>query len=1110
MNTCIAGYAGSGRLVIAVAAMVLVAAAGCSQMNRTTESGSLGPPVNLRCEYRVDPLGIDITAPRLSWVVNDTRRGAIQTAYQIQVSTAPDMGEVSTEVEAGVPVVSKVPILKRAFTNRSRVKDVDRAKLVWDSGLVKSDQSIHVVYQGKPLASGQKYYWRVLTYDASGRPSPWSAIASWEMALLNAEDCSAKWIVSQKPAEIDPAMKWGDWIWNAKASGDNTTVFIRKSFQIDAADPVKTAKIKMVADDNFTLFVNGRQVGGSSSWKTASVYQLEEHLRPGNNIIAIKAENGPGQYGVLFAARITLNSGKIIEFRSDAECKTAHTEQPKWTSPDFNDSAWETTIVVAKYGDEPWKQIGEAAPPRHAICMRKEFAVKGPVARARAYVSGLGIYELHLNGRKVGQDLFTPGWTHYFKRLQYQTYDVTGMLKEGPNAVGAILGNGWWSGGLGWKGSDQYSEGDLRLICQINIEYADGSRETVVTDPTWQSYTSPISRNTYYHGETYDARLEQPGWDAAGFDAGKWWKTTVLEEKPVMMVAQRDETIQITEEIPPMQISEAQKGVFIFDFGQNASGVARLKVEDAKPGDKIRLRFGEELDPNGQLYRDNYRSAEATDYYICKGGGVEIWEPIFTYRGFRYCEVTGLPKPPTTATLTHRVLHTATPPAGTFRCSNWLINRICKNVEWGLRSNIHSVPTDCPQRDERLGWMGDAQAFAHTSCFLRDMGAFYTKWMFDITDSQGPDGATTDVSPAKVVTDAAKPGWGDAIVIIPYTVWRFYGDTRIIEQNYKGMAAWVEYMKTHGKDGLYERKGYGDWVPVQASPTEWIGSAYYFYCCKLMSEMAAAIGKPDDAKKYHDQAAAIAKAFNEKHLNKETNSYLTGTQTCNILPLFFGITPPERKAAVLGNVVKDIMARGDHLSTGFLGTTYLMALLHEAGQNDLAWRLASQTSYPSWGHMILKGATTIWERWDTDKQGPGMNSRNHFAFGTVARWFYEALAGINLDPQVPGFKRFSIRPVIVGDLTWVKATYPSVYGEIRSEWKRTDNGLTLEVAIPANTTARVHVPLLGMDRCQVSESGMPVLGPGSHVPGVRFIDIRGDAAVLDVAAGRYTFVVEGK
>jgi alpha-L-rhamnosidase len=1098
------------RVLAASTGVCLILAAGCSQMNHPADTGTLGPPVNLRCEYRTNPLGIDITAPRLSWEVNDPRRGAIQTAYQIQVSTDPNMGVVRAEVLSGIQKPpSQDAILRSPFAGVIRISDVDVTKLDWCSGRVSSGQSIHLPYKGKPLASGQRYYWRVRTWDAHGMVSPWSATAWWETALLKPEDWSAKWIIAPRPLDAEPAMTYGDWIWNAEAAGDNKDAFIRRSFSIDAADPVQDARIKVSADDRFVLFINGRQIGESSAWDTARLYDLHEYLKPGNNTLAIHAHNNAGNYGIVFTAKITFQSGKTLDIRSDAACKSSSTDQPNWTSTDFNDKGWQPAVVVAKYGAEPWKQLREMPPPRQALCMRKEFQLKDRPARARVYVTGLGIYELHLNGQKVGQDIFTPGWTHYLKRLQYQTYDVTGMLKQGPNAIGAILGNGWWSGGLGWKGADQYSEGDLRLLAQLVIEYADGTRETIPTDESWQAHPSPITRNTYYHGESYDARLEMPGWDAPGFDAGKWWKTAFLNEPPVQLVAQRDETIQVTQEIPPMQISEPQKGVFLFDFGQNAAGRCRLKLEGAPKGTRIRLRFGEVLDPNGNLYRENYRSAEATDYYICKGTKVEIWEPIFTYRGFRFCEVTGLPKPPAMDTLVDRVLHTATPPAGTFVCSNWLLNRILTNIDWGLRSNIHSVPTDCPQRDERLGWMGDAQAFAHTSCFLRGMAAFYSKWMFDITDSQGPDGATTDVSPAKVVHGAAKPGWGDAIVVIPYTVWRFYGDTRVIEENYKGMAAWVEYMRTHGKDGLYETKGYGDWVPVVGSPSEWIGSAYFFYCSKLMSEMAVAIGKTDDAKKYVEQADAIAKAFNDKHLNKQTNNYLTGTQTCNILPLFFGITPPDRREAVLANLVHDIEVRGNHLSTGFLGTAYLMPLLNQTGWNDLAYRLASQTSYPSWGYMLLSGATTIWERWDTDKEGPQMNSRNHFALGAMGRWFYESVGGINLDAAVPGFKRFVIRPEPVCDLTWAKATYPSMYGEIRSAWQKTENGLQLEVTIPANTTARVHVPVPATAKAfTITESGMSVLGPGSHVPGVRFIEMEANAAALDVAAGHYTFVVE--
>jgi alpha-L-rhamnosidase len=806
-----------------------------------------------------------------------------------------------------------------------------------------------------------------------------------------------------------------------------------------------------------------------------------------------------------------------LEIRSGTDWKVAAGDEPNWTSVDFDDSAWANAAVVGKPGDPPWTDLTEVAPPRQSICMRKEFAAGSGLKRARVYVSGLGIYELHLNGQRVGEDIFTPGWTHYYKRVQYQTYDVTDQIRKGENVIGAVLGNGWWSGGLGWRSADQYSKGDLRLIAELHIDYEDGLTEIVVTDGSWKAFPSPITRNTYYHGETHDARKETPGWDAPGFDDARWWPTSLLEEPVDHLVAQRCQTIQVTQELPVHAVSEPDPGVYIFDFNQNASGRARLTVRNAEPGTRIRLRFGEELDPNGRLYRDNYRSAEATDYYICKGGAEEVWEPIFTYRGFRYCEITGYPVPPKQTipndALVFRVLHSAAPEAGSFECSHWLINQIHHNVAWGLRSNMHSVVTDCPQRDERLGWMGDGQAFAHTSCFLRDMSSFYEKWLVDMTDSQSPEGAVTDVSPAKVVHGAAKPGWGDAVIIVPYTVYRFYGDTRIIEDNYDGMRAWIEYMRSQSKDDLYETPGYGDWVAVVPSPTEWIGSAYYYYSTKLFSEMAAAIGKTGDAKEYAALADRIAAAFNRKHLNRGKGSYVTGTQTCNILPLFFGITPTDLEAKVLENIADDIRARGDHLSTGFMGTTYLMPLLADRGQQELAYRLAVQDSYPSWGYMIREGATTIWERWDTDKRGPEMNSRNHFAFGTVVRWFFEDLAGIQLDPDVPGYKHFVIRPRPAGDLQWARATYPSIYGGITSDWRLTDDGIRLKVAIPANTSARVHVPTCGKREVSITESDRVLIEdgrPGGSSPGVTFVALEDDRAVFDLGAGDYEFVLEGK
>lgn len=1067
---------------MAAAAAGIGTATAFGQARPSPEGGRLDRPINLTCEYRTNPLGIDVARPRLTWEVNDTRRGAVQTAYEIVVSTEESLRQAR--------------------------------HVVWDTGKVESDRTTHVVYEGQPLESGTRYYWHVRTWDTDGRASEFSDTAWWEMGLLESDDWQGKWITCEPPKEDDanPEIEGAHWIWNDKAEGDQKHAFFRRTFEIEEGATIEIASLKMTADDGFVVFVNGRRTGHNDRWNVFSKFALTETLRPGKNVIAVQAWNSTGPAGLIASLRAKLTDGKIIDVKTDDTWKTLESGPPGWETLEFDDASWRPVKVVGAYGMDPWKKdVKDPTPPRQSLCMRKDFTLDKQVARARAYVSGLGIYVLRINGRRVGEDIFAPGWTHYYKRIQYQTYDVTDLLREGENAVGAILGNGWWAGGLGWAGTGQYSEGNLRLMLQLNVEYADGTREQIVTDDGWRAHPSPVTRNTYYHGETYDARLEMPGWDAPGFDANGWWETIELDES-TPLVAQACETIQVTQELTNAQISQPEPRTYIFDFRQNAAGRVRLKVNNVERGTRIRLRFGEELDPNGRLYRDNYRSAEATDYYICKGGEEEIWEPEFTYRGFRYCELTGLPYDPNTETLTARVLHTATPQAGTFECSHWLINRILHNVNWGLRSNLHSVPTDCPQRDERLGWMGDAQAFAHTSCFLRDMGSFYTKWTQDIRDSQSPEGAVTDVSPAKVVKGAAKPGWGDAVVVMPYTVWRFYGDTRIIEENYDAMVGWVEYMRSQSQDDLYEVSGYGDWVAVQASPTEWIGSAYYYYSSKLLSEMAAAIGKSDDAEKYASLANRIAGAFNAKHLDRETNDYVTGTQTCNILPLFFSITPDDREGAVLANIVEDIEARGDHLTTGFLGTTYLMTLLADRGQQDLAWRLGTQTTYPSWGHMILHGATTIWERWDTDKQGPDMNSRNHFAFGTVARWFYEDLAGINLDPEVTGFKRFMIRPRPVGNLTFARATYPSIRGEVHSGWHLTDEGLVLDVTIPANTTAEVHVPTLGKSDVVVTEAGTEIFrdGRSGDVLGVRYARTGPDHVVFDVGAGSYRFEMQGK
>lgn len=1027
-----------------------------------------GAPVNLRCEYQTNPLGLDVSAPRLSWEVNDPRRGAVQTAYQVVVAeTLADLA----------------------------LDDLGRSGgTCWDSGKVDSDQSIHVVYAGKTLESRRRYHWVVRTWDGAGNASPYSEPAFWEMALLHPADWAGRWIAKTEPGALQKAVELGQWIWHPEERGDKARVYFRRRFNVPESAKVTRALIRISADNKYTLFVNGKREGYSDIWKSFEDYEVSKHLQTGVNVVAVQAANDDGPCGMVLGMRIECDDKVALELKSDGTWNTAGVAPGGWYTPEFDDTGWKGAAVLGEYGCEPWGTL-EAFAAERSVCLRKAFSVDGQVARARAYVTGLGLYDLSINGARAGNDTLNPGWTYYPKRIQYQVYDVGPLLRPGENVVGAVLGSGWWGAGMAgaWKDSP------LRLMAQVEIEYADGRNQTVVTDDSWRAHESPVLEDSHYHGETYDARLEMPGWDAPGYAASDWDTVQVLDKPVDVLVAQYGPTIQVTEELSPVAVTEVD-GAHVFDFGQNMSGRVRLKVAGAPEGKRIQIRFAEILLPDGRIYTDNYRSARATDIYFCKGGGEEVWEPRFTYRGFRYAELTGYPGMPDKDTLVARALHSAPAMAGTFECSNELINRIHRNIVWGQRSNMHSVPTDCPQRDERLGWTGDAQAFCATSCWNMEMARFYTKWLHDLTDSQHADGSMTDVAPS-MWPNPASPAWGDVIAVQPWTVYCFYGDTRVIEENYNALAAWVEYMRANAKDGLlYEREGYGDWVAVVPSPNKPIGAAYYYYSTKLLAQMAAALGRAEDAAKYGALADAIQQAFNDAYLDKTANTYPGNTQTACVLPLYFGLVPEDELTDVFEHLVDDVVKHDYHLTTGFVGTAYLLPALTAMGRHDLAYRLAVQRTYPSWGHMAEAGGTTIWERWNSDRYeevGPGMNSFNHFAFGSVGQWYYEALAGINLDPERPGFKHIILRPGPVGDLTWVRASYPSMYGTIRSDWEIKDGKLIWDVLIPANTTATAYIPAWRQDDVAGDVGG----------PTVRFAGTEGGCVVYEIGAGAYGFTV---
>ena len=778
-------------------------------------------------------------------------------------------------------------------------------------------------------------------------------------------------------------------------------------------------------------------------------------------------------------------------------------------------SYWEMAMLTPGDWSAKWIGKDEKGRPPRSIMLRKEFSIDEDIQDARLYITGLGNYIVYINGRKVGEDLLTPGWTDYPTKVQYQTYDVTSHLKNGKNAIGAVLGNMWWSSGLGWRGGVAYSDGPLRLFAQMKIR-TPGEEQWIVTDDSWKLTYSPFVENTIYHGVTYDARLEQPGWNEGDFDDTSWEKAILIEDEGRRLVAQQGPPIRITERKKAVAIREVKPGIYLFDFGVNMVGYVRLRVEGSK-GSRIKMRFAELLNEGDTVAQENLRSAIATDYYICKGDGIEEFEPFFTYHGFRYVQVEGLEKVPDESTLTGLVFHSAADATGEFSCSADILNAFYGNIFRGQIGNMHSVPTDCPQRDERLGWMGDAQIFAATSSYNMNMANFYKKWMRDIIDCQDPEGFVHDVNPAIVVKGPSKPAWGDAVVVVPWEVYRFYGDKRIIEESYEGMKAWVEYMRAKSVNDLYIWSnedstwfGYGDWIAVEPSPAQPISVAYYYYSTKLLGKMAGIIGKESDAIAYDDLAARIKIAFNEKYLNRETNSYEGGTQTANLLPLAFGLVPEGLEDEVARNIADNVLEKGKHPTTGFLGTKYILPLLSDYGYHQLAYETAIQTTYPSWGYMVENGATSVWELWNSDTEPPeGMNSRNHFALGSVGEWYYGYLAGIRPDPEVPGFKRSIIRPLPAAGLEWAKASLETIYGLLSVSWNQTDSQFKIDVSIPPNTFSEIHFPV--SNEKKIIESGQ-VIFENKEVTGdpdlYKRLNSPDDEIVIEIGSGDYYFIVE--
>ena len=751
--------------------------------------------------------------------------------------------------------------------------------------------------------------------------------------------------------------------------------------------------------------------------------------------------------------------------------------------------------AIKPAGGKPWKQ--KAPSP----LLRKSFAVKKPLQRATASVCGLGYYELRINGSKVGERVLDPVFTRYDRRALYATYDVTGQLSPGKNAVGVMLGNGFYNPHWGdvWYFEKSPWRDEPVLRFQMRLDYTDGTSDLVVSDASWRASTGPVIHDGVRNGEDYDARREVPGWDTAGFDDSSWAVPQVVAGPKGTLRAEVTAPIRVMATLTPVQVTEPKPGLFVFDLGQNCAGWAQLRVS-GPAGTRVTMRYGERLGPDGTLERktiDTFvqNGPFQTDSYTLKGGKEEIWEPHFTYHGFRWVEVSGFPGKPTADNLRGRVVHTAFTPAGSFECSNPLLNKIQQMTLWSYRSNFVGIPTDCPQR-EKNGWTGDAHLAAEQAMYNVHNVAAYETWMNDFLDEQRPGGELPGIVPTSGwgYEWGNGPAWDSAYLLIPWYLYRYQDDIRVLADHYDHMKRYVDYLTRRAKDHIVDI-GLGDWVPAKTeTPVPVTSTGYYYVDALILSRAARLLGKDDDARVYADLAETIRRSFQKKFI-KPDGVVANNSQTALSCALYQGLARPEEKPAILERLVANVERQSGHLDTGILGAKYLFHALTDNGRVDVAYRIATQTTPPSYGAWIRRDATTLWEDWANGE------SRNHIMFGDISAWFYQDLAGIRLDPEVPAFRRFVIRPRPVGDLTWVRAKHESIYGSIEVAWKRTGGAFTLDVSVPVSTRALMYVP--AREAGLVQENGRPA----AQAPGVKFLRLEEGAALFEVGAGKYSFAV---
>lgn len=990
--------------------VLLMSASGSEQLS----------PVHLRTEYLSNPLGIDTPTPRFLWWMKHAENNQKQTAYEIVVATSLD------ELDGGMPY--------------------------WDSGKVLSDNSIHVEYAGPPLRSFVRYYWKVRTWDVQDRVSSWSEPAWFEMGLLRAEDFRARWIRGPQDAKQHVGYqsrtvgKADETQWvqlDLGGSDEITTVILYPATKKEGDTTVEgfgfplRYRLEFSDEDRFTspkYTVDSGETDVPNPGGNAVTIRLETPISA--RYVRLSAtrlyERKPGSYVFALAELRLLGTGqKVLSLGKSATCSTTQESE-------------QHGISLAYLTDGICNYVGESL---HSPLLRKGFSLREKVTRARAYVSALGYYELYLNGQRIGDHVLDPADTVRTKRALYSVYDVTDAVRSGENAIGLMLGHGW-------------HYGTCAAWLQLRVEYADGGEETVVTDESWRTTVDgPIREESLYHGETYDARKEIPGWAEPGFQDTDWAPAVLYEEPPRQLNNQSMPPICVVERRHPIQISRLDADTQIVDFGQNLTGWLRIRVE-GNAGREIVMRHAEVLYPDGTLNPSNLRSARATDRYILKGSGEEVYAPRFTQHGFRYAEIKGYPRDLKADDIQAEVVHTDFPVAGWFSTTSPVLNAIRDMTRWSIRANSMSHPTDCPQRDERMGWMGDAHLAAESTIMNYDAAAYYENWLRCIADSQSEEGYVPDVAPylqGRFGRVEGSPPWAIAYPLITWYLYRYYGDVRAVSEHYENIKRWFSTMEKRAKEDIVEYCEYGDWVGLEETPGPLISTGVYYWTARILEEFASVLGKEGDRVGFAERAARISDAFNRSFWNEKDQCYGNGSQFSQIWPLYLGIAQNQQKTSALQHLIRDIEEkRNGHLATGILGTKYLFDVLKAANREDLAFRLVFQQDFPSWGYMLNHGATTLWELWNLETDNK-MNSHNHQMFGGILGWMVDVMGGIGALPE-PGFHRIEIAPRIPDNLGGAQTRLDSVRGEIACDWRRDEDRFWMRVSVPPNSEAVVTVP----------------------------------------------------